>query len=131
MDEVEERPAQDPPVEAHEEPPAKPSAEPAKRGRGRPPGAKSKVKIKVEPPEPPAPPPPPEPPAPVEAPEAEVKPKRARKAPVPAETVVAHTAPVTPHQTFLTAMQAWQQLAAQDRASRSAHYHNLVDSMFR
>ena len=125
MDKVEEAPAQDPPVEAHEEAPAQPSAEPARRGRGRPPGAKHKVKIKVEPPEPPPPPPPPE---------AEPKPKRARKAPaapVPAETVVAHTAPVTPHQTFLTAMQAWQQLAAQDRASRSAHYHNLVDSTFR
>ena len=131
MDEVEEPPAQEPPVEAHKEPPAERPAEPAKRGRGRPPEAKNKVKvvIKVEPPAPPEPPAP-EPVA-AEAPVAEPRPKRVRKAPVAAETVVAHTAPATPHATFLTAMQAWQQLAAQDRASRSARYHNLVDSMFR
>ena len=112
------------PSPAHEEEPQETPA-PPKRGRGRPPGSKNKVRISVEPPQ-------------AREPEEPVVMKarapRAKKAPGP---VVSRATPEpvvseeSPHKTFQAAMSAWQAMAAEHRQARAQHYHNLGDSMFR
>jgi hypothetical protein len=105
MDEAEE-------IQENQEAPAQ-ASEPAKRGRGRPPGSRNKVRISVEPPEAQ------EPSEPVA-----MKP-RARQAPAP---VVSEQ---TPHETFRAAMAAWQQMAQSDRQAKKDHYHRLVAGALR
>ena len=131
--------------------PAEPQEpQPTKRPRGRPPGAKNKVKIVLEPSvpeEPPAPEPvAPEPPVAVKKPRAKKAPEpvapeppvimkkpQAKRvhAPPPSHPIPTPVmAPQTPHETFVAAMRAWQHMAAQDRAARAQHYNNLVNGMF-
>ena len=99
---------------------------PPKRGRGRPPGAKNKPKVRVVPLEPE----PPEEPAPEEPAPAEPKPKRVRvQAPQPKILVVPTQPPATPHETFRLAIAALGQVAAADRASKQAHYDAMVARM--
>ena len=100
---------------------------PPKRGRGRPPGAKNKPKVRVVPlePEPPEEPAAPEPVVP-----AEPKPKRVRvPAPQPKILVVPTPPPATPHETFRMAIAALGQVAMADRASKQAHYDAMVARM--
>ncbi len=102
---------------------------PAPKRRGRPPGAKNRPKIVVEAPAPlrEEPKSEPEPPAPPEETPKQQKPPRV----VMKKPVVPVASQATPHQTFLSAMRAWQVMADHDRNARSTHYHNLVDAMFK
>ena len=86
---------------------------PAKRGRGRPPGAKNKVRISVQAPEA------------QEAQEAVVMKPRAKPAPAP---VVSEQ---TPHATFHAAMAAWQAMAHGEHQAKRDHYHRLVSDSVR
>jgi len=117
-----------------------PQEAPSAKRRGRPPGSRNKPRIVVEAPQPPEPTPTPpaqEPtPGPPQAPVV-MKTPRAKKPAVAKEAVIAKPMPEpqlpaqTPHQTFLTAMAAWQQMAAADRQARANHYNRLVEDMFR
>jgi hypothetical protein len=102
---------------------------PPKRGRGRPPGAKNKPKVRVvplEPEVPEEPAAPEEPPVPADEP----KPKRVRtQAAQPKILVVPTPPPATPHETFRMAIAALGQVAAADRASKQAHYDAMVARM--
>ena len=100
---------------------------PPKRGRGRPPGAKNKPKVRVVPLEPE---PPEEPAAPEEPMPEEPKPKRVRaQAAQPKILVVPTPPPATPHETFRMAIAVLGQVAAADRASKQAHYDAMVARM--
>jgi hypothetical protein len=101
---------------------------PSKRGRGRPPGAKNKPKVRVVPlePEPPEEPVAPEEPVVPDAP----KPKRVRvQPPQPKLLVVPQPPPATPHETFRMAIAALGQVAQADRASKQAYFDGLVARM--
>ena len=107
--------------------------DPPKRGRGRPPGAKNKPKVRVVPlePEPPAE----APEAPEEAPETpeaqEAAPKKRVRAqpPQPKLLVVPQLPVATPHDTFRMAIAALGQVALADRASKQAHFDAMVSRM--
>ena len=98
------------------EAPEQPVEAPAKRGRGRPPGAKNKVRISVQAPEACEA---------CEPQEAVVMKPRAKPAPAP---VVSEQ---TPHATFHAAMAAWQALAHGEHQAKRDHYHRLVSDSVR
>ena len=129
---VEERVPEAEPVQEPSEQVPEPAPEtvetPPKRGRGRPPGAKNKPKVRVVPLEPE---PPEEPAAPEEPPVPdEPKPKRVRvQAPQPKLLAMPTPPPATPHETFRMAIAALNQVAQADRASKQAHYDAMVARM--
>ncbi len=117
------------PVAEPAEPVAEEPAQP-KRGKGRPPESRNKIKVVVEPIAEPIPEPAPPEPEPLEPPTPE--PRRVKAPKAKAARVMPEVAmnDATPHQTFLTAMQAWKTMAEMDRVARSNHYHKLVNDMF-
>ena len=113
------------------EPVAETAAEPVqepKRGRGRPKGALNRVKIVVE--ATPEPTPEPVPIATVEPVTPDPPKVRAKGKPAPKGGVESVMATASPHETFKTAMAAWQQVALLNEQAKSMHFSKLVNDMF-
>ena len=93
------------------------------------------MKIVVEPVEEPTPEPKPEPtpepiPATVEPATPDPPKVRAKGKPAPKGGVEPVMATASPHETFKTAMAAWQQVALLNEQAQSMHFSKLVNDMF-